>query len=1095
MHSVARTVKVGSPLSKSIHNKTTHPNVTTLLPSKAIHFHQRTQKTAIASLSTLTNCSGSSTVTSPLHRSLLSTYSKGSTQRLYSTLQSTTIASGTSGTTSKVIQELETLLAKNDYEGFQKAYIAASKNITKDIYHFSLKTLAEHPGAFATLSSLPSSTTSAELSSNGTEPVDPLNSAIGILTDMSREANMGNTTLQPDRETILLLLKVAGSRSKTLQRDGDYAAWESVRILVDAIRHGRLPVVMSSDQWELPDLNIELDRDLWKGLFECVHSAAATVSPGSSFKGAKFQQELNAVTFLMADQLSRTQDVVMDDQLWGYVVEAFGNTRSSSRLNSILPRLPAITDTNSGLYSITSEALANCGLKTQAMDIMNSLSNTLETLPSVSPFVALARQHAKIGDYEAIRQDFKTWEAKGKSSPENDANLVELNRQMLAAAGVALDRMVNVISNSFKDRQMSTLPSDVLPGMVTPPQLSRLQYSEARYLWMQSRGSVDAIPVSERTPEDYDSLMRIVTRLNLLQPSEWSLKDYAEKLIPEMRQRGLKPLQTTYYTLMETIARTREFSISREQGKEVERVIKVFNDMTTQGGYTAKSARDFRPMVEACFGIYSYSPFTAGQWMYTNQVYPASISALKKVEEMMRDALSPDGDKSGGISQFHDSITIASILGGLAHGDEVEELLKRWENLPLEGIERDTKLYQTFIGASHGQEKLARYVLRTARYDMLKEQPAVQMTPEIFAGLLNCCVRIQDSISARALIAQYSSSGDIQKNAEWYVPMVRSCLMIKGMEQEGAFLLEEMRNNSMRMDSFNGAFVEFLMEYFVMSRMDYSEGRKIFKNFVESEMNENERLLSTRNKGNQSFKHFADSQYDGRQIYNDNLEVKMISDKELIMQSKRFQAPVGHWVERVEVSPKTASMLNLLALSYIRERPSLLEQERTSGFNAGSKERLKQAQIVMHYLTGETKIHAIIEHTSKSGQEEGDLLTIPDTKSEASSQSTSSHSDSGALNSSLLRNSSTTTLSFPSDFKSSKTAREGQAPHGKLHYVNKYVLGEYIDMCIKEGSPEMVAEADWALNTIMPRVIGHARMPKDTQRLRQALESARSKQH
>ncbi|KAF9107801.1 hypothetical protein BGX27_008609 [Mortierella sp. AM989] len=1087
MHSVVRTVKAGSPLSKGIQCKATQSNVTTLLlPSKAINFHQRIHKAAIASFSTTTNCQGTSALAISARNSHLWSNTKTYTQRLYSTTQSST-APGSPGTASEAVQELEKLLAKNDFEGFQKAYLAALTNITKDVYHLSLKTLAEQPGAFAVLSSPSSSSTSTNPTPE--QSSDPLNSAISILTDMSREANMGNTALQPDRDSILLLLRVAGSKvsasPNSIQQGGEHAAWESVRVLVDAIRHGRLPAIMSPEQWELPDLNFELDKDLWKGMFECIHSAAAGDSPSSSLQRRELRRELDTTTFLMADQLSRAQDVAMDDQLWGYVVQAFGNARSASRLNSILPRLPAISSASSGLYFTVSEALANCGLKHQAMDIMTSLSTTLDTLPSVLPFAALARQHAKVGDYEAIRHDTKIWADKGQPSPVNDANLVELHRSMLLASSVALDRMVDVASKSYKDRQMDTLPPDVLPGMVTPPQLSRLQYSEAIYLWTQYQESLNTIPVNERTSEDYDVMMRVVTRLNLLQPNEWKLKDHAECLIAEMKQQGLKPLQTTYYILMETIARTREYGVSRGTGKTFERVMKVFKEMTTWEGYAAKSARDFRPLVEACFGIYSYSPFVAGQWMYSNQLYPASMKSLEKVEEMMKDAIAPEGDKSdsitSGFPQFHDSVTIASVLGGLAHGDEVEELLRRWENLPMEGIERDTNLYQTFIGASFGQEKMARYVLRVTRHDILKEQPAVHLTPEIFAGFLNCCVRVQDAVSARALIAHYSSSGDIKKTEEWYVPMVRTCLMVDGMEEEGAFLLEEMKRNNMRMDSFSGSFIEFLMEYFVMERMDYPAGREIFKNLVKSEQSELEKLLAARARNNN---------------VEDNLKVVAVSNKELVKRTRRLQAPVGHWVERVEIAPKTASMLNLLVLSYIRERPILLEQEKISGFSAGSKERLREAQIVMHYLIGETKRHSrrARESAEEQKEERAESPAIPDVRTAAEVIQSISHSGSGTPSTSLL-NSTGSSLSFPSEFGSLKEEQDGYGSKGRLNFVNKYVLGEYIDTCIKEGSPEMIAEADWALNIIMPRVIGQARMSKDAQRLKQALDSVRNKQH
>jgi hypothetical protein len=207
---------------------------------------------------------------------------------------------------------LEQLLAKNDYKGFQEVCIQAispsttsTASATKEFYHFLLKTLGERPQAFASVAT--TATGSAEQGSQ--ENLDPLNSAIGILTDMCREANVtGKAEVQPDQETLKLVLQVAGGGS------GGGNDWESTRILVDAVRHGRLPALLSLDQWELPDLDIPLDQALWKSMFECIHSAAA----GTGVAG---ERKLDVMTFLMADQLTRLQDVEMDDDLWGYVLQ------------------------------------------------------------------------------------------------------------------------------------------------------------------------------------------------------------------------------------------------------------------------------------------------------------------------------------------------------------------------------------------------------------------------------------------------------------------------------------------------------------------------------------------------------------------------------------------------------------------------------------------------------------------------------------------------------------------------------------------------------------------------------------------------------
>ncbi|KAF9938439.1 hypothetical protein BGZ67_000162 [Mortierella alpina] len=1068
MHAAARsTAKAGSPLCR----------VALLKPSKAISLqHQRTWAS-----STHTSQSTSHARSAPAPAGLLqanfSTHGRLWSRRFQST-------AATTASKSPAVQELEQLLAKQDYEAFQNAChtlqqqaslpstslsgvsTAAKSGPTKEVFHFLLRTLGENPKAFA------------PLSESSSMAFEPLESALGILTEMSSEANMlGNSGLQPDRETLLLVLKIAGSGPSSISMaDKEPASaslalqrWRSARVLVDAVRHGRLPAVMSFDQWELPDLNLELDQILWHGLFECIHDAAVPVLESG------IREELNTLTYLMADQLSRSQDVQMDDQLWRYVVEAFGNSASTEKLNEVLQRLPSVHEASPELSSTVAEALANCGSTKPARDILNVLFATAtkeNPLSSIRPLVSLARQYAKTGNYEQIRQDYSMWMIKG-SPIESTANH---HRSFLAACGMALDRIVKTVSRTFKDRQADILPESVLPGLVTPTQLSRFQFDEALYLGDRSHQSLSAIPLDQRTPEDYDAMMRIATRLNLLQSSRWPLQQHALSLLEDMKAGGLTPLKSTYLTLMETMARSREFGASREDGHVFEKVLKVFQEMTSgPGAYAPTSARDFQPLIESCFGLYSHSPFVAGQWMYQNQLYPVAMSALQKVESMMQRALVCENQDlangNGGIQQYHDKTTLASVLAGLGHGDEIDELLRRWDDLALQGVERDAMLYQTVIGASQVQVKMSRFVLNKVRHDMLKEQPAISMTPEIFAGLLNCCVRAKDTTAARSLIAQYSTSGEIQKTAEWYVPMVRTCLMVEGMEDEGGFLLEEMKRHGMMSDhstSQMDGFMEFLMEYFVMRRMDFQAGREVFKSFVKSEQSQIEELVKSKKKERTA---------EG---------MKMISDRELEKRAARHQRPVEHMVERIELSPRTASMLNLLVLSHIRERVQALEMEKRSGFSAGSQERLRDAQVVMHYLTGETKSrsHGVKQNVSVSTlASDSAPKTIPDIDSTISAASPPSTS------SSLLYN-TTTSATSPSEFHA-----DGASNKGRLIFVNKYVLGEYIDTCIKEGSPEMLEEASWALSTVAPRVIRQARISKDTQRLRQALENAYNRGH
>ncbi|KAF9925426.1 hypothetical protein FBU30_004782 [Linnemannia zychae] len=1072
MHSVARTVKAGGmPLSKAIHISTTTNSslaLPLLQPSKALAtLSSRSSSgragTQLVSYYYTTSAARAQNVTAPMMYTPRNLWTRHLyTSKSYST-SSTTAASTTEATTSgsALVQELEQLLAKNDYKTFQEACFkatstptgAAAPHMTKELYHFLLQTLGKKPQAFAPLTT--SNTTGRDQTEvSALDSLDPLSSAIGILTDMNREAIvLGKTELQPDRDTLQLILQIAGNSGK-----GD---WESARMLVEAVRHGRLPALLSLDQWELPDLDIPLDQNLWKSMFECIHSAAA----GS--RAAGVQKEMDVMTFLMADQLAKSQDVEMDEDLWGYILQAYGKAGSAAKLNDLLPRLPSIKKTADGkLYSIAAEALANCGLIDQAAEIMKTVSESFDILPSIRPFIALARQYAKRGNYEAIDADKSVWATKGQQQ-ESTELLNDLHLSSLEAYAVALDRLIKTMTKTFKDRHSNVLPDSILAGMTTPAQMDSYQFTEVEYLWRKSRRAVEMIPMTDMTADNYDTLMRILTRLNLLLPKKFPLQGHAFDLLQSMKQNGVRPLKSTYMTLMETMARTREYRTSREGGLMTKKIMDVFVEMTSHGGYTIESPRDFLPMLESCFGVYAPSAFSAGQWMHSNQLYPVSKDALKMVEEMMRKTLAAtastttsqeDNDKGNEINvqQYHDRDTIASVLAGLAFGDDIHEIWKRWDDLALNGVERDATLYQTVIGASQGQEAMARYVLRNIRYDIQKEYPPVAMTPEIFEGLLNCCIRTQDAISARSLISQYTVSGDIQKTAEWYAPMVRTCLTVEGMEKEGGFLLEEMIRNEMAMDTVkSGAFMEFLMDYFVNQRRDFTTGQSIFNTYIRGDQKMIEKLMAEAQakKGNSK-------------------EIVEMSEAELTWRSNRWSQPTEHIVEKMVLSPTTAAMLNLLVLAKVREQT----QMQPSDIHNGSMDRMRDTKFIIRYMAG---------MADKTHSPQPSMLAPPTIPQDATISAEMPTSSELSL---LFKPTSKVVSPSKAADKTGASARRGM-----LQFIDKRVLGEYIDTCIRSGSPELLEDADWAVNQVMPRVIGSQRMAKDMQRWRQSIENIRGK--
>ncbi|KAG0243088.1 hypothetical protein BGW41_002950 [Actinomortierella wolfii] len=903
--------------------------------------------------------------------------------------------------------------------GITKATAASS--VAKDTYHFLLETMGSRPDIFT----------------DEAIEATPISSAVGLITDMSEaSSSFGNDHLRPDKDTLLLLLRVA-STSARMSLSQSQSAW----IIADAVRHGRLPILTSSDQWELPKHDITLDKDIWTALFNTVHAAGYQLGP----------EQTSMMAYQLADQLCKDiQNVEMDDLLWQYIIKAFGDSNSVSSIDHILKSLPPLSDANPEIYARVAEGFANNNRLLDAFRLLRSIKDQHGRLPMVDPVAALAKQYAAKGNIPAIRHIFSTFQTQGQDGTDliDSHGWHELNRIKMCACASALNNLLESVSTEFRQLHSDHMPTQILTVLGSPSQLSKAEYNHARFAYINFREAESQLPANEWTLDEYDVAIQVHTRLNLLHPKEWPLERAAMPLIYGMRGKGLKPLRSSYITLMDATARSRQFNANRENGQAFNRVLKLMQ-MMEEDGHRLDKPQDFQPLLETCFGYYPASPFAPDLYLYINNHVSVWHDGLRKAEEIMKKKL---GSKMSADKyhheqdvgeRFHDAATLTTVLAGLTHGGEVVENWERWRNLPLEGIQRTPAMYQAMIAASRMHITSAQYCLKVVRYEMLKERPSVPMTPEIFAGLMDCCIRAKDAHAAKSIISQ--AQPYMQKSASWFAPMVKTCLWLPELQEEGTFMLQQLKESTSNLST---NMYTYLMDYLVNRKQDYWASREVFADFMRSER---ERLLAIQLIADQPDAALLErpSVLSGEEMF--------MSDEEIRHRQVLQQVPVDHPIETLGISPRTARMVNLLALSHVREWGDSL---------AAKKKRKKNAVV-------SPEEQERLEAGQRSFKEAREIL--------------------GILTKTLSR---TRKLVFPTseqqDDASATSVSELSNNKSKdkpssLLYVNKYVLGEYISTCLKAGTDEALKEADMMMRDVMPRVVHSSR---ETAKLQKMVETA-----
>ncbi|KAF9972556.1 hypothetical protein BGZ73_004307 [Actinomortierella ambigua] len=952
------------------------------------------------------------------------------------------------GSESVTVKNLRDLLEKNDVAGFHAACKALETNthalasaarsatsgamgmskavaaspVAKDTFHFLLETMASHPALFT----------------DEAAGATPISSAIGLVTDMSEASSaIGNDHLRPDKEILLSLLRVASASACELPSQGQ-PAW----IVVDAIRHGRLPVLTSSDQWELPKHDVALDKDLWIALFNTAQAAGRQLGAEQS----------TTMAHQLADQLCKgIQSVEMDDQLWQHVIKAFGDSKSVSSIDRILQSLPPIGEAKPEVYARVAEGFAKNNRLLEAFRMLQAVKDQYGQLPMVDPVAALAKQYATKGNISAIRHIFSTFKGQGPNGADmiNAQGWHDLNRIKMRACANTLTIMLEWVSAEFRRNHSDHMPTSVLSVLGSPGQLSKAEYNHARFAYVNFREAESQLPASEWTLDDYDTAFQVFSRLNLLHAKEWPLERNALPLLYGMREKGLKPLRSSYITLMDAMARSRQFNANRENGQAFKRVLRLMH-MMEEDGHRLNKAQDFQPLLETCFGYYPSSPFAPGLFMYINNHISVWPEGLRKAESLMKKKL---GSKMASDKyhhnqdvgeRFHDAATLATVLAGLTHGGEVVENWERWRNLPLEGIQRTPTMYQAMIAASRMHLTSAEYCLKVVRYEMLKEYPPVPMNSDIFAGLLDCCIRAKDAQAAKSVIAQ--AQPHMQKNAAWMGPMVKACLWLPELQEEGSFMLQQLKENTGNLST---DMYTYLMDYLVNRKQDYRASHEVFNDFVRSER---ERVLS--------IQLGSADQPDAVLCERPGLvsgDEAFMSDEEVRHRQLVQQLPVDHVIETLDISPRTAPMVNLLALSHVREWVDAM---------AAKKRRKKNAPMT-------PKEQERYEAGERSFKEAHDIMGIlTKTLSRTRKLVYATHDQQDETVSSMSK---------------SSTNGSNKDNTSSLLYVNKYVLGEYISACLKAGTEESLKEAELMMRRVLPRVV-HGR--RESAKLQKMLDVA-----
>ncbi|GAB5586379.1 hypothetical protein Unana1_01279 [Umbelopsis nana] len=309
-------------------------------------------------------------------------------------------------------------------------------------------------------------------------------------------------------------------------------------------------------------------------------------------------------------------------------------------------------------------------------------------------------------------------------------------------------------------------------------------------------------------------------------------RDVLENALPA---KGIQPDFQSYFLILRGYAKTRELDQPWVNAR-LDKCLEIFYLME-KAGLESRPQAKFQCLFEAC--LPHSERFNCDNFYAKSFLAPTVLSTIAHHNVPHLDPRVFDIERIMLESNIrHDRITIKTLLTCLGVSGQYAAMWRRWKELQLAGIRRDSGLYQRVFALAALDPEEAQYALSVVRHQLGRETPKVEITMGIYQSIIDCCIAAQDALTAKSVLQAIGtetlpSPEDIKTHHEMQLKLLdlRTRLGIRALTGNINTHLKEMMD--LRVPPKSDMWL-MLMSHAVDTQFDIQDAQRVFNGFTMS---------------------------------------------------------------------------------------------------------------------------------------------------------------------------------------------------------------------------------------------------------------------
>lgn len=360
---------------------------------------------------------------------------------------------------------------------------------------------------------------------------------------------------------------------------------------------------------------------------------------------------------------------------------------------------------------------------------------------------------------------------------------------LLIAHKVALNKMLRKLRHTRGARGLDLKPDD------------STQFDQLNQSWSDLTKDMFNEEGEAEDITDVNVVLEYLTIAHHIDPIQFPMEKAERIFETYMPTHDIKPNDASHRIMLGGYARSRQYNDTRNV--RLDKCLEVVAKMQIAGINTLNPPT-FHALFRACIphreGKYYYDDFRLNSLLparpYEHNFYKLDTRVFE-IEKIMLEAHIP-----------HDRFTFSTLLTCLAAGRKRQAFRSRWRIFKTHGLKADVGLYRVAFALSSLDPTLATRAMTVIKNEMGREINEHGMDWITYRAMLDCCIAAQLPHEAREVIEEMTRKAkdvhakkrhvdDLAKwpyldSPEFYLPMLRAAVTIKGLNSTAEKILNEM---------------------------------------------------------------------------------------------------------------------------------------------------------------------------------------------------------------------------------------------------------------------------------------------------------------